>query len=58
MPATEQMRVTSNASVGVVRGRIEGMERASSVLPEPGGPDIKTLCPPTAATTKARLTCS
>jgi hypothetical protein len=43
---------------GVMRGRIEGMERASSVLPEPGGPDIRTLWPPAAATSNARLTCS
>jgi hypothetical protein len=37
------MRVTSSASVGVMRGKIEGMERASSVLPATsgrGGPDI------------------
>jgi uncharacterized membrane protein len=34
------------------------MERASSVLPEPGGPVINTLCPPAAATSSARLTCS
>ena len=58
MPATEYMRVTSSASVGVMRGRIEGSERASSVLPDPGGPANKMLWPPAAATSKARLVCS
>ena len=43
---------------GVMRGRIDGSERARSVLPEPGGPDIKMLWPPAAATSKARLVCS
>jgi hypothetical protein len=34
------------------------MARASRVLPAPGGPIISTLCPPAAATSRARLTCS
>ena len=34
------------------------MARASRVLPAPGGPTISTLCPPAAATSRARLTCS
>jgi hypothetical protein len=28
----------------VIVGRMEGIERASSVLPAPGGPVIRTLC--------------
>ena len=31
------------------------MHRAISVLPLPGGPIIKTLCPPAAAISSARL---
>ena len=42
----------------VMAGRIDGRARASSVLPAPGGPAIRTLCPPAAATSRARLTCS
>jgi hypothetical protein len=50
--------VPLSASSTVIAGRIEGLERASNVLPEPGGPVISTLCPPAAATSSARLTCS
>ena len=35
-----------------------GSARAISVLPAPGGPTMITLCPPAAATSIARLTCS
>ncbi len=35
--------MTSSASVGDIRGRMEGSERASRVLPEPGGPLIKNV---------------
>ncbi len=34
------MRVTSSASSSVSCGKIEGRERASSVLPAPGGPSV------------------
>jgi hypothetical protein len=37
---------------------VDGIERASRVLPAPGGPDMMTLCPPAEATSSARLTCS
>ena len=39
------MRVTSSASSTVRRGRMEGTERASKVLPAPGGPKRSTPCP-------------
>jgi len=37
------MRVMSSASSRVRRGRMLGVERASRVLPAPGGPIINTL---------------
>jgi molybdate transport system ATP-binding protein len=37
---------------------IEGRVRAKSVLPEPGGPHIRILWAPAAATSSALLTCS
>jgi hypothetical protein len=37
------MRVVSSASSKVRRGKMEGMERAISVFPAPGGPLSKTL---------------
>ena len=43
---------------GSCRGRMDGSRRASMVLPAPGGPIIRTLCPPAAATSSARLACS
>ena len=36
-------------------GRMEGRRLASMVLPEPGGPIIRRLWPPAAATSRARL---
>ncbi len=39
-------------------GRMDGIERANSVLSAPGGPTIIMLCDPAAATSRARLTCS
>ena len=36
------------------RGRMEGSRCASIDLPEPGGPIIRRLCPPAAATSSAR----
>ncbi len=54
-PATECILVTSSASSNVMSGRMEGMQRASMVLPEPGGPIIRRLCPPAAAISAARL---
>ena len=55
VPATEWMRVVSSASSKRMSGRIVGMQRAISVLPEPGGPIISTLWPPAAAISSARL---
>ena len=40
---SEQMHVTSRASARLKRGRMDGSERAKSVLPLPGGPAISTL---------------
>ena len=55
VPATEWIRVDSSASANVMSGKMVGMQRAISVLPEPGGPIISTLCPPAAAISSARL---
>ena len=57
-PATEKILETSIASSRVRAGMIDGIARASSVLPVPGGPVISTLCPPAAAISRPRLTCS
>ena len=38
-----------------VSGSMEGTQRAISVLPEPGGPTMSTLCPPAAAMVSARF---
>ena len=42
----------------VMGGSNPGRRRASMVLPDPGGPSIRRLWPPAAATTRARLACS
>ena len=55
VPATECMRVTSSASSNVISGSIEGRQRASIVLPEPGSPTMITLCEPAAAISNARF---
>ena len=52
-PAIEWIRVTSIASARLSGGRIDGIRRASIVLPVPGGPWRKRLWPPAAATTIA-----
>ena len=49
------MRVVSRLSAGVKGGRMVGSRWASIVFPVPGVPIIKTLCPPAAETTSARL---
>src|SRR3989344_2602367 len=49
------MRVTSMDSAKVKGGRRSVNALANKVLPEPGGPDIRTLWPPAAATVKALL---
>ena len=54
-PATEWMRVTSSASSGVRGGRMDGIRRASIVLPAPGDPTMSRLCPPATATSIARF---
>ena len=56
--ATAGILVLVFASLGVIGGRIDGSARASNVLPLPGGPDIKRLCAPAAATSMARFACS
>ncbi len=43
IPATLWIRVTSIASSRVSGGRIDGIRRASIVLPVPGGPSINRL---------------
>ena len=50
--------VTSRDSCEVIRGKMEGIARASRVFPAPGGPLISRLCPPAAATSRARFACS
>ena len=50
--------LTSSISEGSSGGRIEGSRRASIDLPAPGGPIIRRLCPPAAATSSARLAVS
>ena len=52
------MRLVSSASSQLIGGRIVGSRRASMVLPVPGGPTMKTLWPPAAATSRARLACA
>ena len=53
-PATECSCVASSASVRVSGGRIDGRRRASIVLPAPGDPTSRRLCPPAAAISSAR----
>ena len=57
-PATEWISVASIISSRLMSGRIEERRRAIIDLPEPGGPTQRMLCPPAAATSKARLTLS
>ena len=47
---TNQTEEESSESIKMV-----GKHFASKVFPEPGGPIIKTLCPPAAAISNARL---
>jgi len=49
---------TSRSSAGDSGGRIEGSRAASIDLPEPGGPIIRRLWPPAAATSRARFALS
>ncbi len=53
-PATEWIRVTSSAASGSSGGRIPGRRRPSIVFPVPGGPPKRRLCPPAAASSRAR----
>src|SRR5580700_9778818 len=46
---------SSSASAGSSGGRIPGSRAASIDFPAPGGPTIKRLWPPAAATSRARL---
>src|SRR5437667_384062 len=54
-PATEWILVVSSASSRLILGRTVGSRRASIVFPDPGGPIIRRLCPPAAATSSARF---
>ena len=54
-PATEWIFVVSSASSNVSGARMEGRRLASMVLPEPGGPIMRMLWEPAAATSSARL---
>ena len=58
MPATLHTSVASRASRRVMSGRMEGRRRAIMDLPAPGEPMSRTLCPPAAATSRARFTFS
>ncbi len=55
-PQTEWISVVSIISSRLMSGRMETMRFASMLLPEPGGPTMRMLCPPAAATSSARLT--
>lgn len=57
-PAMECICVVSRLSLRVRGGRIEGRRFAIMDLPQPGEPTRMMLCPPAAATSKARLTFS
>ena len=47
--------VNAREAAVVSGGRMVGMRFASIVLPEPGGPIMRMLCPPALATSRARL---
>ena len=52
---TEAMDATSSASSPSSAGSRPGSRCASMLLPVPGGPTSRMLCPPAAATSSARL---
>ena len=54
-PLTECISVVSSISSRLMSGRMETIRFASMLLPEPGGPTMRTLCPPAAATSSALL---
>src|SRR5204863_8578204 len=54
-PPTLWIFVVSRASSNVNGGRMVGTLLASMVLPDPGGPIIRMLCPPAQATSSARF---
>ena len=53
-PAAEWTPSISRSSSASGAGRMVGIRLAMSDFPEPGGPIIKRLCPPAAATSTAR----
>ena len=55
-PAMECICVVSKLSASVSGGKIEGKRFAIILLPQPGLPTSNRLCPPAAATSKARFT--
>ena len=58
LPATEWILVVSKLSPNDKGGRMEGRRLASMDLPLPGAPMSNMLCPPAAATSRARFTFS
>ena len=57
-PAIDCTMETSSSSAGASGGRIDGSRAASIDLPAPGGPTMRRLWPPAAATSSARLALS
>ena len=57
-PATLCIIVATIASSRVRRGMMPGSARASIVFPTPGDPTRSRLCPPAAATSRARFACT
>ncbi|OAD22577.1 hypothetical protein THIOM_001610 [Candidatus Thiomargarita nelsonii] len=53
--AIEAIVAVSRASLSVMAGKMPGNRLANIVLPVPGGPIINKLCPPAAATSRARF---
>ena len=53
-PATEYILVASSASSNERGGKMPGRRFANMLLPVPGGPISRALCPPAAATSSAR----
>ena len=58
IPEMECILVVSIISSKVMSGNIDGTRLASILLPEPGGPMSRILCPPAAAISSARFTSS
>ena len=57
-PATEYISVHFSISSRVISGSMPGRRLLIMLLPAPGGPTSRILCPPAAAISMARLTFS